>query len=164
MYQGGGDCLLLSSTVQATVPLSLEISGEKYDTLNMSTICHATTSHDRCSLEFSLHHVFSDAGPRKHQCPGFNWVANAETSVALCKQVSVLPFFVHSVSLNMDMDMISSSKDSGVCPFTYLWVPNELRFSGCQIQLFDKFMFVTYILQLCCPYWMDLDVRLHHAM
>ena len=62
--------------------------------LDMSIICNATISHFPWgSLAFPIHHVFSDAGPRKHQCPGLNLVANAATSVALCKHVSALPFF-----------------------------------------------------------------------
>ena len=71
---------------------------------NMSTICNGTISHYPWgSLEFALHHALSDAGSKKHQCRGLNLVANAATSVALCKHFSVLPFFLHSMSLNIDM-------------------------------------------------------------
>ena len=69
---------------------------------------------------FPFNHLFSDAGSKKHQCPGLNWVANAATSLALCEQVSVSPFFFHSMSLIIDMNMIPSSKDSGFCPFSFL--------------------------------------------
>ena len=80
----------------------------------MSTIFNAVVSHfPSGSLRFPFHHVFSDAGRRKHHCPGLNWVANAATSLALCKQVSVFPFIVHSKLLNIDMKMIVSSKHSG---------------------------------------------------
>ena len=112
----------------------------------------------RWNLRF--HHVFSDAGPRKHQCPGLNSVAHVVTSLALCKQVSVLPSFVHSVCLNIDVNMILSSKDSGFCRLRYLgtvlldvksgstwkYVPNELHVSVCQIQISDIAVFVPYVL------------------
>ena len=68
--------------------------------------------------------------------------------------------------------MILTSKDSGVCPLRDSWIcflvcmveaPDESHSSGCQMQCFDKSMFVPYILQFCCAaYWMDLDLRLQH--
>ena len=58
---------------------------------------------------------FSDAGSRKHQCPGLFWVAHATTSWTLWKKVSALLFFVHSMSLSIDMNLILSSEDSGFC-------------------------------------------------
>ena len=102
--------------------------------MNISTISNAAISH----VEAAFHHVFSDAGPKKHQCPRLNWIANAATSLVLCKQVSVLPFFVRSMSLNTDMNVILSSKDSGVSPFARVEAPGntcqmKLHFSGCQI-------------------------------
>ena len=79
----------------------------------MSTICHATLSHCPSNLlAMPFHHVFSDAHSRKQQCPGLKCAAKAATSLALCKQVSVLPFFVRSMSLNIDKIMILHSKKS----------------------------------------------------
>ena len=123
MYLGNGNCFLRSPLVQAIIALSLEISEWEVWHLNMSHIGNATTSN--CpwgSLECPFHNVLSDAGSRKHQCSGLNLVANAASSLALCKQVSVLPFFVQSMQLNTDMNMILSSKDSGHCPFRYSWI------------------------------------------
>ena len=42
---------------------------------------------------------FLTRGPRS---PGYILVTHAATTLALCKQVSVLPSFVHSMSLNIE--------------------------------------------------------------
>ena len=73
--------------------LLLEILDVKCDTGICQPFSDATIFKFPCV--FAFHHVFSDADSRKHQCLRWNWVANAATSVALRKQVSVLPFFVH---------------------------------------------------------------------
>ena len=70
----------------------------------------------RGSLRCPVHHVFSDAGLRKSQSLGWSWIAHAATSVALCKLVSLSP----PMSSHIDMNMIPSSKDSGICPFRRL--------------------------------------------
>ena len=67
--------------------------------------------------EVPFYHVFSDDGAKKHQCPGLKCAAHAATSLTLCKQISVLPFVVQSMSLKFDKNMILSSKDSGFHPF-----------------------------------------------
>ena len=56
-----------------------------------------------------LFHVFSGANSKKHKCPGLNFAANAANSLALCNQISVLPFLVLSMSLNMDGTILSSN-------------------------------------------------------
>ena len=93
----------ISSTVPATMALSLRIPVESL-TLEYDNHLQCDTAPLSLGLlDLPFHHVFSDAGPGKHHCPGLNWVANAAASLALCKQISVLPFFVHSMSLNIDM-------------------------------------------------------------
>ena len=103
MFTENGNFFLLSSAVEATMVLSLEISGLSY--VNPSAMRQFFIFFD-VRWSFSFHHVFSDAGSTKHHCLGLNWAAYAATSLALCKQVSVLPFFVHSMSFNKDMNMI----------------------------------------------------------
>ena len=84
--------------------------------------------HLQCdNIQFSPRYVgfrsttyFLTRASKKHQCPGLNWVPNAATSLALYKQVSASPFFVHSMSLNIDMNMFLSSKGSRICPFKHL--------------------------------------------
>ena len=84
----------------------------------MSTICNAAVPHCLWSpYGGPLHHVFSDASSKKHQCPSLNFAAHVASSLALCIQVSVWPFFVQSMSLNIDKIMIPSSKGSGFRPF-----------------------------------------------
>ena len=91
------------------------------------------------SVEISVHHVFSDAGATKHQCPDSTWV-----------------------SLNMDMNMIRFSKDSELKHSRICFLMSRVEapggtgqmnfhFSGCQIQLFDKSTSVPHILLFCCP-------------
>ena len=69
---------------------------------------------------------------------------------------SVLPFFVHSMSLNIDMNMtpvLSQCRYLWICFLMsrVLYVPNELHCSGCQIQCFDQSVFV---LSMCPPIWL----------
>ena len=82
----------------------------------MSTSDNATTSVSLRSID---HDVFSDAGTKKHQCPGLNLVANATTSLALCGKVSVFAFHCPFGVVDQRNDMILSSTDSGFCPFRY---------------------------------------------
>ena len=49
---------------------------------------------------------------RSDQCLVLSWVANAATSLALSKQFFVLAFFVHSMSLNTDMNVILSHRET----------------------------------------------------
>ena len=63
---------------------------------------------------------FSDAGPKKHQCPGLNFVAHAANYVALCTQFYASPSFVQSVLWDIGMNMFLSSMDSGFRPFRYV--------------------------------------------
>ena len=107
-----------------------------------------------------------------------NVAANATTSVAPCKQISVLPFFVQSKSLNTEKIMIPSSKDSGFRPVrirvkmrlgvnsvsTKVYVPSKLHFSGCKVPIFrlrSRSMTHTILLPSC---WMDLDSTLPSTM
>ena len=91
MYLGNVNIFLISSDVQAMMVLEY-------------------VNHRQMSLElgFLFHHVFSDADPEKHQCPGLNVVVKAATSLALCIQMFELSFFVQSVSLNIDMNLTRS--------------------------------------------------------
>ena len=73
-------------------------------------------------LGLPFHHVFSDASPKKHQCPGLKLAAHAATSLAQCKQISVLPFLMHSVSWleSIDMSVNRSTKDVWILPVQIL--------------------------------------------
>ena len=58
--------------------------------MSVSEICNAILNHYPWgSLEFPFQHVFSDLSTKKHQCPGLKCVANAATSVALCKSTFI---------------------------------------------------------------------------
>ena len=127
--------------------------------LNLSTTCNATVSHFPWgSLEFPFHHEFSDLGSTKHQSRGLNLVANATTSLGLCKHVSVSPFFVQSKSLNIHMNMIVSLEDPGVRPKCF-WIcllsasqmnctslAAKLNFSTCPCSFHTSSHFVAQLL------------------
>ena len=107
MFPENGIFFLLFPTVEATMVLSLEISGEKYE----SFMCQPSAIRQYIIFfdvdwSLSFHHVFSDAASQKHQRPGLCWAGNAVTSLSLRKQVSVLTFFLHAMSWNKDMNMI----------------------------------------------------------
>ena len=70
-------------------------------------------------VEFAFHRVRSDVEPKKRQCPGLNLVAEAGTSWVRCKHFSVLSLFVHSMLLNIDVNMIFSWTYLGFCTFKY---------------------------------------------
>ena len=126
-------------------------------------------------------HVCSDEGSRKHQCLGLNLVANAATSSGivqtLCKQVSVLPFFVHAMSSNIDMQKMLSSKDSGFCPFKcfrmcFLISVVEAPGNTCQMNRTSRAATLNVSIHVRSTWpsiqlpdcWMDLDSRLQHTM
>ena len=147
MCLGSGKFFLLSSSVQAVMVPSLEILNVKCDT----RMCQPSAMRS-CpivlgfSLRCPFYHVFSDANSKKHQCSGLNCVPNAATSLALCKQISILPLFVESMSLNIDMKYDPIFNGFWISPVqiclnmllvvesgnTWWYVPNELHFSGCQ--------------------------------
>ena len=42
--------------------------------------------------DFPFHHVLSDAGTRKHQCPGLKWVESAVTSFGIVQTSFCIAF------------------------------------------------------------------------
>ena len=59
--------------------------------------------------------------------------------------------------MNMLLDVLSGS--------IWKYVPNELHFSGCHIQLFSKSMIGPHVIQFCCPIvgWIWIEIPTHHV-
>ena len=87
----------------------------------MSTVCNAILSHSPwgfVGIYVPPRLFFSDAGARKHQCPGLNCVAIAATSLAVCKHNFALPsseFLLCKGLLRSDTESLLASKSVASC-------------------------------------------------
>ena len=137
--------------------------------LDMSTICNATPSHCVCTFGTDFGSTTYFLTGQEAPVSWFALVANAVASLARCKQISVLHFFVQSMSLNIDMNMILASLVSGFRPFAYALLDDqqtcqmERHFSGYQLQCEIRVRSIPHpiLLPIC---WMQLDLRLQRTV
>ena len=139
MYPGNGNRFLCSSIVPAIMALSLEILGGKCDTWIRQPF--ATLSHCPCgSLRCPFHHVFSDAGSRKNQVRA--WIVSQMLPL-LCHCANKFLHSAHSVM-------------SEFVSWCQVWRHLVIRAKwiaplGLPTSVFNKSVFVPYVLQCCGP-------------
>ena len=145
--------------------------------MKLEYVNHLQCDNISCSLKnWNVVPPRIDANSRKHQRLGLKWAANVTTSLALRKQISALSFFVHSMSLNIDMKMIFSSKESGVCPLKCSWKcllnwivesPGNTHQMNRTSRAANAFVRQIHVRSIhpsmsLAYYWKDLDLRLTH--